>query len=225
MTALSTETPTVPAAASTASGTAPAPRLARRLAALAGWRVWAVSAAVYTAYAGAFFATTAPFAIPTVERLCGQPPLDMRTTSSATDVNTFLTACGETGREAYRALQLADLAYPLVFAVFLASSLALALSRLAPGRPRLLVLALLPFLASAFDYVENVFAWRALAAFPGATATDGLLGVASAAKTATSWLAGGLLVAALVALVVLSALRWRARARLSRSMVRTEATR
>lgn len=225
MTALSTETPAVPAVVPTAPVAAPAPRLLRRLAVLARWRVWAVSAAVYTAYAGAFFASTAPFAIPTVERLCGQAPLDMRTTSSAADVTAFLAACGSTGREAYRALQLADLAYPLVFAVFLASSLALVLSRLAPGRPRLLLLALLPFLASAFDYVENGFAWRALLAFPWATATDGLLGMASTAKTATSWLAGGLLVAALVALVVRTILRRSARVRLSRNPVRAEATR
>jgi hypothetical protein len=170
--------------------------------------VWTLSAAVYTAYAGAFFATTAPFAIPHVRALCGQPPLDMRTTSSAADVNGFLDACGTAGREAYRALQLADLGYPLVFAVFLASSLALVLSRLAPDRPRVLALALLPFLASAFDYAENVFAWRALVAFPSATGT--------AAKTVTSWAAGGLLVIGVLALLLRAALHWSARARASR---------
>lgn len=225
MTALTTTPPSVPSATSTEPGPAPATAPLRRLAALASWRVWWVTAAVYLAYAGAFFATRAPFSIPTVEALCGQPPLDMRTGSSAADVNAFLTACGATGREAYRALQLADLAYPLVFAVFLASSLAMVLSRLAPGRPRLLLLAVLPFVASAFDYLENVFAWRALLAFPGTTATDGLLGLASTAKTATSWLAGGLLVAALVALAVSAALRWSARVRRSRNAVGAEASR
>ena len=191
----------------------------RWVARLATWRVWTLSAAVYTAYAGAFFATTASFAIPHVRALCGQPPLDMRTTSSAADVNGFLEACGTAGREAYRALQLADLAYPLVFAVFLASSLAMVLSRLLPDRPGVLALALLPFLASAFDYTENVFAWRALMAFPGATTTDGLLGLASAAKTFTSWAAGGLLVVGVLALLLRAALRRAARARASRNAV------
>lgn len=197
--------------------TLPRSRPVRWVARLATWRVWTLSAAAYTAYAGAFFATTAPFAIPHVTALCGQPPLDMRTTSSAADVNGFLEACGTAGREAYRALQLADLAYPLVFAVFLASSLALVLSRLAPDRPRVLALALLPFLASAFDYLENVFAWRALVAFPGATTTDGLLGLASAAKTSTSWAAGGLLVIGVLALLLRAARRRSARVRPSRN--------
>lgn len=219
MTALTTEHPAPPAPTS-ASAAVPAPAPLRWLATLATWRVWAVTAAVYLVYAGAFFATRAPFSIPTVQALCGQPPLDMRTTSSAADVNAFLAACGTTGREAYRALQLADLAYPLVFAVFLASSLAMVLSRLAPRRPRLLLLAALPFLASAFDYLENVFAWRALLAFPGTTATDGLLGMASTAKTTTSWLAGGLLVAALVALAVSAVVRRSSRVRPSQSPVR-----
>ena len=174
----------------------------------ATWKAWVVSAIVYAVCAAAFFASTAPFAIPRVEALCGEPPLDMRIASSAGEVHGFLTSCGATGREAYRALQLADLVYPLVFAVFLATSLALVLSRLAPSRPRLLIVAALPFLASAFDYLENAFAWRALAAFPEATSTDGLLGWASLAKTATSWLAGGILMAALAALLVASARRW-----------------
>jgi hypothetical protein len=82
-----------------------------------------------------------------------------------------------------------------------------------------LALALLPFLASAFDYTENVFAWRALMAFPGATTTDGLLGLASAAKTFTSWAAGGLLVVGVLALLLRAALRRAARARASRNAV------
>lgn len=187
--------------------------VARWVARLASWRVWSVSAVVYAVYAVAFFRSTATFAIPRVEALCGEPPLDVRFTSDAAEVNGFLGACGSAGRDAYHAMQLADLAYPLVFAVFLASSLALVLTRLAPTRPRLLVLAALPFLASSFDYLENAFAWRALAAFPRATATDGLLGVATSAKTVTSWLAGVLLLTGLAALLTRTALGWRGRVR------------
>lgn len=199
--------------APTTRGAAGRPLVLRWVAALASWRVWAVSAVLYAAYAYAFFGTTAPFAIPRVAALCGQKPLDMRLTSSAADVNGFLAACGSTGRDAYRAMQLADLAYPLVFAAFLASSLALVLTLLAPHRPRLLALAALPFLASGFDYAENAMAWRALAAFPQAIATDRLLGVASAAKTVTSWLAGGALIVGTVALLLATVVRWSMRRR------------
>ena len=109
-------------------------------------------------------------------------------------------------------MQLADLVYPLVFAVFIASSLALVISHLAPRRPALLALAALPLVASAFDYVENACAWLALASYPEAAASSSVLGLASAAKTATSWAAGILLLVALGALVVVT-LRRRVRAR------------
>ena len=177
-------------------------RVARALGRLATWRVWTGLAAVYLLFAGAFFASTLAFATPRVEAACGQAPLDVRFSSSAAEVHGFLEACGPVGREAYRMMQLADLFYPAVFALFLASSLALVLRHLAPARPRLLALAALPLLASAFDYAENVLAWLSLAAFPEPAATDGLLGIASAAKSATSWLSGGLLIVLVVALAV-----------------------
>lgn len=176
--------------------------VARALGRLATWRVWTGLAAVYLLFAGAFFASTLAFAIPRVEAACGQAPLDVRFSSSAAEVHGFLEACGPVGREAYRMMQLADLFYPAVFALFLASSLALVLRHLAPARPRLLALAALPFVASGFDYAENALAWLSLAAFPEPAATGGLLGIASAAKSATSWLAGGLLIALVVALAV-----------------------
>lgn len=188
------------------------PAVARAMRHLATWRVWLASASVFTLFAGVFFGSSAPFAIPTVEAACGQAPPDVRFTSSPAEVGGFLQACGVAGREAYRAMQLADLVYPLVFAVFIASSLALVISHLAPRRPALLGLAALPLVASAFDYVENACAWLALASYPEAAASSSVLGLASAAKTATSWAAGILLLGALGALVVVT-LRRRARAR------------
>lgn len=176
--------------------------LARAMARLASWRVWIVSAFLFGPFAGVFFGSSAPFAIPTVEAACGQAPPDVRFSSSAADVNGFLDSCGVVGREAYRSLQVADLFYPMVFAVFMASSLALAISRLAPGRRRLLALAAVPLVASAFDYVENACAWLALAAFPDAAATSSVLGLASAGKSLTSWAAGILFLGALAALAV-----------------------
>lgn len=194
----SEQTPTGGPSATTATATTGP--VARAMARLSSLRAWVVSAVVYSAFAVAFFGSGAGFAVPTVQRICGQAPPDMRVTSTATEVHGFLSACGSAGREAYRALQVADLFYPLVFAVFLASSLALVVRLLAPNRPGLLGLAAVPFVASAFDYLENACAWLALGAWPQPGAADTLLGLFTTAKTATSWLAGTLLLLALGAL-------------------------
>ncbi|MCB1272078.1 MAG: hypothetical protein M9942_09440 [Microthrixaceae bacterium] len=53
-----------------------------------------------------------------------------------------------------------------------------------------------------FDYLENVFAWRALAAFPEPATTNGLLGLASAAKNVSFWLAGVMLLVGLATLAL-----------------------
>lgn len=169
---------------------------------LVSWRVWLASAVIFVVFAGVFFASSVPFAIPHVEALCGETPLDVRFTSSAADVERFLDACGPEGRDAYRNMQVADLFYPLVFGLFMASSLALALSRLFPERSSVVGLAVLPLVASGFDYVENVFAWAALQTFPEPAATNALLGMASTAKTTLFWLAGILLLAAAAATAV-----------------------
>ena len=192
-------TPTRPSAA---DRDGPSGRLTTGMARLGSRRVWTASAAVFLVFAGVFFATSAPFSIPRVEAACGAAPLDVRPFSTAGDVADFLDACGADGRAAYRNLQLADLAYPAVFGLFMASSLALVLTRLLPRHPGAVALAVLPLIAAAFDYVENVLAWLALAAYPEPAPTDGLLGLASAAKTTISWIAGVLLVAGLLALGV-----------------------
>lgn len=197
--------PTVDRSAMTAGP--PTSQLSAALGRLATWRVWVPLTAGYAVFAGVFFASSAPFAIPVVEAACGAPPLDVRSGASAADVHAFLAGCGPAGREAYQALHVADLAYPLVFALFLASSLAVVLRRLAPTRPRLLGLAAIPFLAGAFDYLENACAWVALTAYPSAAPTDALLVLASDAKTLTSWLAGTLLIVATAAL--LGRMGWR----------------
>ena len=174
---------------------------------LASGRVWILSASVFAMLAGLFFASSAPFAIPQVVAACGQPPPDVRFTSSAADVTGFLDACGSAGRAAYRSMQLADLFYPMVFGLFLATSLAIVLARLAPGQRWVLALAALPLAGSAFDYLENAFAWLALAAYPDPSATGSLLGLASAAKTTTFWIAGIALLVAVGALGVLDSRR------------------
>lgn len=183
-------------------GAGPRSMPARGMNRLASWRVLIVSGALCVAFASVFFVSTAPFAIPEVEAACGQAPLDVRFFSTADDVNSFLTACGPAGRDSYRNMQTADLFYPLVFGLFMSSSLAMVLTRLVPWRPSAVGAAGLGLLGSCFDYLENIFAWRALAAFPYTAATNRLLGVASAAKTITFWIAGVLLLVGLGALAL-----------------------
>ena len=165
-------------------------------------RIWIASAAAFLVFAGVFFASSAPFAILQVEAACGQQPPDMRFFTSANGITSFLDACGPTGRDTYRNMQLADLVYPAVVGLFLASSLALVIGRISPRGSNAVWLASLPLVASSFDYVENVFAWFALARYPGSAPTDAVLGYASAAKTTTSWASGILLLGALAVLGV-----------------------
>ena len=79
-------------------------------------------------------------------------PPDVRFYTPGDEVTQFLTGCGEAGRDAYRDLQVADLFYPAVSGLFLASALALVLSRLSRPGSAVIALAALPFLGSAFDY-------------------------------------------------------------------------
>lgn len=178
------------------------PNGTRFVARLASWKVWVASAVVFVPFAVTFFASSAPFAIPEVEAACGLAPPDMRLFTTADGVTQFLDDCGPIGRDSYRKMQLADIVYPAIVGVFLASSLSLAIKRLSPRPGRTLWLAALPLAAMAFDYLENVLAWLALVSYPDPIATTHLLGVASAAKTTTSWVAGLALLAALAAIVV-----------------------
>lgn len=151
--------------------------VATRLAAwLASWKVWTASAVLFVAFAWAFFASSAPFSIPEVENACRQTPLDMRFFSTADDVTTFLDDCGPLGRNTYRNMQLADLFYPAIVGSFLASSLSLAIRRLRPRNKRVHWMATIPIIASIFDYVENTFAWLALATHPAGSRRTRRLG-------------------------------------------------
>lgn len=183
-----------------------ASKAARAASWLGSWRTLALAAALFFPFAALLFASSAPFSLPTVEEACGVPALDVRFFADSDDVSQFLNSCGETGRDAYRNLQIADLFYPAVFGLFFASALVIVASRAFADRPRFAWLAALPMLGAGFDYIENVLAWRALAAFPDSASSNALLGFASAAKTSSFWLAG---ISFLVASGVLVARRLR----------------
>lgn len=118
-------------------------------------RLFAVAAAVFIVFAALLFGSSAPFSIRHVQAMCGQPPPDVRFYTSAGDVHGFLVECGVTGRLAYRSLQLADLFYPAVNGVFMASAMGVMLARIVRRGSLWLALAVLPPLGAAFDYLEN----------------------------------------------------------------------
>ncbi|MDH3299934.1 MAG: hypothetical protein OES24_05455 [Acidimicrobiia bacterium] len=180
----------------------PRSSIAGRIRPLATGRAVIITGVCFAVFATIFFATSAPFAIPHVEEACSAAPLDVRFHSTAADVQRFLDACGQDGRAAYRNLQIADLVYPTVFGLFMMSALALTLEHLAPDRPDVVGLAVLAFVGSGFDYLENLFAWRVLATYPDVGTSGTLLGFASAAKTTSSWIAGIALLGCVVALTV-----------------------
>jgi hypothetical protein len=181
------------------------------MARMARGRVLLGSGAAYATFATVFFTTSLPFTIPRVEAVCRQAPPDVRFAPSATAVLRFLDACGVAGRESYRNLQLADLAYPAVFGLFLATALAFVISRLTRPDSRLLALSVLPLLGAAFDYLENACAWLALAAHPEPSVASSLFGLASGAKNIASWAAGLVLVGVVVLLLARTTRdRWRA---------------
>lgn len=188
------------------------------MAVIGSRRVLLASGLLWLAFAVPFFGDDLRFSVGHVEAVCGETPLDVRFTSSAAEVDRFLVACGPDGRAAYRDMQLADLLYPAVFGLFMASALAASLGRLLARsevrrqvQPRttlqlrhrlVMAAAMVPLVGAAFDYGENAMAWSALLAYPEPIWTSSLLGVASAAKTTLFWLAGVILVMALVALLV-----------------------
>jgi hypothetical protein len=168
---------------------------------LGSWRFWLPSAAVFVVFAAIFFQSSAPFSISEVESVCGQAPPDVQAFTTGDDVSGFLDACGAEGRAAYRNMQIADLFYPAVYGLFIASSLALSLARTPLSSRWVSRTVALAFVGAGFDYVENIFAWIALATFPGDASTNSLVGLAGTAKTATYWISGLVLIGTLVVLV------------------------
>ena len=175
---------------------------------LASWKVLITTGALFLTAAVVFFASSLPFAIPTVTAACGQPPPDMRFFTSGDQVRQFLTGCGPAGRAAYQNMQIADLFYPALSGLFIAAAFAMVLTRLARPASRVVALAALPLLGSVFDYLENAAAWVTMTAYPQhAGAVTDLLGIASTSKQVCTWAAWFILITAIGMTLVRSARR------------------
>ncbi|MGB5433180.1 MAG: hypothetical protein WBO21_09230 [Acidimicrobiia bacterium] len=177
-------------------------RLIARIAGLAGGKALVIATVVFVPLAVWLFAVV----IPSTQQACGAVPLDMRAHYGATEVTTFLSKCGSAGTDAYRTLQIVDLVYPAVSAVFLFIAIAVVMRRLAGPTSPALLLAIVPIIGGLADYAENAIAWMYLTASPSPGWGD-LMGIAATAKTVAGWLGG---ITLLAGLVVLGS-RWAAR--------------
>jgi hypothetical protein len=171
-------------------------RLAGAMRRLATWRILALTGGGFVGAAYLFFATSLPFAIPTVTALCHNTPPDIRPYTSGQGVREFLARCGEPGRLAYVHLQLADLLYPAISGLFLASALAMVLVRLGRPSSAIAAAAALPLLGAVFDYLENTAAWATLVVYPESARTADLLGYATVAQQVCNWASWALLIVA-----------------------------
>lgn len=95
----------------------------------------------------------------------GLLPLDMRLAYSPEDANLLFAALGDDGVFVYRLFQLCDTGFPISLAITLSSCIALVNRRVLAPDHRLRVAIVLPFIAAAFDYTENVLVWSQLNAY------------------------------------------------------------
>jgi hypothetical protein len=168
-------------------------QLIARMAGLARGRVLAIAAVVFVPVAVWLFAVV----VPSTQEACGATPLDMRAHYGAAEVTTFLANCGTAGIDAYRAMQLVDLIYPGVTAVFLFIATAVVMRHFAGPRSPVILFALVPIVGGLADYAENAVAWMYLTTSPSPGWGD-LMGVAATAKTIAGWLGGVVLLVGLV---------------------------
>jgi len=134
--------------------------------------------------------------VPGVGRICGQAPLDTRLTYSASEVTSFVQSCGVVGLDQYRALQVADIAYPAIAAGFFITVL-LFIWRpwVTKGGKLASLLVSVPIASMAADYLENILAWQLLSDPSGFSPTTvSVMSAASAVKTAAGWTTGLLIV-------------------------------
>ena len=176
-----------------------------RLSRSAGWAA-GLFGTLWVALAGLLFLSPGRFSLAAVADACGMAAPDVVFAPSAERTLSFIAACGQSGLASYRDLQLVDLLYPAIGALFAAALLVWLSGRFAPP---LWALAAVPLAAGLADYAENVCAWTLLVApDPGGTSAASALQFASGIKHVLSWVTWMLV---LVLLVVAAVGAWRGR--------------
>lgn len=134
--------------------------------------------------------------------------LDTRLSYSPAEVYQALEAYGPAGRAQYaRTTALLDFIFPVVYTLLLVLLAARGLVRAFPGAPRIGWLALLPFAALLFDWLENGCVLALLLSYP-----QRLDGLAAAAGTFTLFKWISFMLAVLIAAGSLLAARLRRQA-------------
>lgn len=114
------------------------------------------------------------YSIPLVSEFAPELPLfDLSPAGySFAYANDLLTALGAEGRNTYLTTQLPlDFIYPGLFSIAYSLMLIWLLGKLTSAESKLHYLALFPFLAGLFDYVENVFIIKMINSFPDVQAS------------------------------------------------------
>jgi len=172
-----------------------------------GWVV-VVLLAVFVPFYVVYFRSDAAFSLAHARAACGgRSVLDTHWGYSAATAQQYLAACGASGRHAVVAQQLADLVYPLLYALALGSIVAVLLRAVAPARSRWHLLVFLPFVAAAADYVENIGVWQRLIAYPSRGTAVPFFSAVTASKQALGFAGFALVGALLIALIVRGAAR------------------
>jgi len=108
---------------------------------------------------------------------------------SPADLNRMAEVYGAEGRQAYvRARFTFDLAFPLIYTLFLASAISWLLGQTLPEGSLWRRLNLLPLAAMLLDFMENICAAHVMAAYPAA---QPLASALASAATPLKWLSVG----------------------------------
>jgi hypothetical protein len=93
--------------------------------------------------------------------------IDLTLAASPATLFNKVAAYGEQGRSAYRIFALtADVAYPIIYSIFLGLAITFLFRRIFPLESRLQKLNLLPFAALLFDVLENLGIVALLSTYP-----------------------------------------------------------
>jgi hypothetical protein len=107
----------------------------------------------------------------------GQGPIDLLYSYSPDQVYGMVAAYGDAGRAYYHGFVLSyDLAFPVIYSLFLSLLIAWLLDRGTTSASRLNLLNLLPLGAGLFDWMENIQIASMLQSFPQTPQTTAQLG-------------------------------------------------
>ncbi len=126
----------------------------------------------------------------------GVGPIDLRFTYTASEVFAMVAAYGEAGRSFYRIIEFtADVAYPLLYALFFGALLTGALRRAFPAHTWMQQIPLLAGVMLLVDFAENIGIVIMLTQFPVQNETVATI---TSILTTTKWILFGNIVGALL---------------------------